>query len=174
MYRREDRRHLSKSVVQITDPGQMLVYRCRTCEVGLLLSCLFAVLLQRRHGQEDALQQPDALWEAAGETPAVAPPTATPVLQHQHFFCFRNFWRRKKAKQWRRKSRRQHCKKSKILEELDFTFESPTQTFWAVTIVTTGKCEWPRLIRIGPVRRVSWEKTSLDSSQICHWCLWRY
>lgn len=42
--------------------------RCWTREDGLLLPRLLPVLLQRRDGQEDALQQPDALRQAAGET----------------------------------------------------------------------------------------------------------
>lgn len=58
-----------------TDPGHVLVCRCRTRQVGLLLPRLFALLLQRGHGQEDALQQPDPLRQATGEVPVVAPPT---------------------------------------------------------------------------------------------------
>lgn len=56
----------------------MFVCRCGTCEDGLLLPRLLPVLLQRRDGQENALQQPDALRQAAGET-RLRPLCSTPA-----------------------------------------------------------------------------------------------
>lgn len=56
----------------------MCVCRCWTCEDGILLPRLLPVLLQWRDGQEDALQQQDALRQAAGET-QLRPHCPTPV-----------------------------------------------------------------------------------------------
>lgn len=56
------------------------VFRCWTCEDGILLPHLLPVLLQRRHGKEDALQQQDALRQAAGKTSSTH--IATPAWRH--------------------------------------------------------------------------------------------